>query len=176
MCFIVSMRLTFVCLLQAAWQKDASLSQFEHLDSGQRQAIASALVERQNDVPMHIEPDLHAPPAHNGPIRQPRPMTEYHDVGIAAAVGEMDGGIVSRELLCVIVPSAKAYWIDAFDMRAPVSRLMAEACTRATAQLDGMLDAYCVGVDGEERLEPRRALSTYNLLAMTAIIIRARDA
>ncbi len=158
--------------LQGAVDIFAVNSQVPGLTSEQQQAILRALTERNGDSPMHLPAPQPPPPAVLSSVPQPVPYVG-NDEFIALTAREL-GGLQTRIILCVAVPAVHAYWIDCFDSRDRVSRLLADTCRRLTTQLDGLLDVFVLEANGERRLEPQVPLAEYQLRGMSQIVIRQR--
>ena len=158
---------------QLSARRDA-ISDIAGLDTGQKQALKSGLLERGGDLPMHLVADMRPPPPPSAGAPQPVPYAGA-DAQIKTAVDEM-GSIATRTLLCVVVPDTRSYWIDAFDTRTlTVAQLMADVCQRLTQPLEGVLAVYLLeGEMRERRLEPRTKLSSLDLMALSTLLIKKK--
>jgi hypothetical protein len=158
--------------LQATSDIFAAPNQVPGLNGEQQQAILSMLTERNGDAPVHLPAPQAPPPAVLAVVPQPVPYSGADDF-IALTAREL-GGLQTRLILCVAVPAAHAYWIDSFDSRDRVARLLADVYRRLPQPLEGLLDVFLLETAGEKRLEPSVPLAEYALRGMSQLVIRQR--
>jgi hypothetical protein len=158
--------------LQATSDIFAASNQVPGLNGEQQQAILSMLTERNGDAPVHLPAPQAPPPAVLAVVPQPVPYSGADDF-IALTAREL-GGLQTRLILCVAVPAAHAYWIDSFDSRDRVARLLADVYRRLPQPLEGLLDVFLLETVGEKRLEPSVPLAEYALRGMSQLVIRQR--
>lgn len=150
-------------------------NEVQGLDTGQRQAISTAIAERRGDLPPYMPSDVRPPmatPQQAGGVPQPQPYSGTDEI-VTQTARDL-GGLQTRLILCVAVPASRVYWIDLFDSRDRVARIAADTSRRLATPFDGSLEVFLVETSGERRLEPQATLAECQLRAMSQLVVRPR--